>query len=36
MYYPVPTFDLFSLHATSFKASVEASTLDITQIHAVG
>jgi hypothetical protein len=34
--FPVPTFDLFTLHATSYKATVEASTLDITQIHAVG
>jgi hypothetical protein len=34
--FPLPTFDLFALHATSYKATVEASTLDITQIHAVG
>ncbi|MEA2385049.1 MAG: hypothetical protein QOH72_5020 [Solirubrobacteraceae bacterium] len=34
--YPLPTFDLFTLHATSYKATVESSTLDITQIHAVG
>jgi hypothetical protein len=33
--YGYPTnVDFFQLHATSFEASVKASTLDITQLHA--
>jgi len=33
-YQPYGNVDFFQLHATSFEASVKASTLDITQFHA--
>jgi len=33
-YYGYPNFSLFELHATSFEASVKATTLDIIQVQA--